>query len=152
MLMRQAAEAIAAVHKAGYIHRDICPRRLIATTAELNELKLIDFGLTLPATKEFMQPRQPDRHAELHDAGDCQTPADGSARRHLFVRRHGVRDLHVRPPLGTRATGQAAMQHANFDPKDIARDRPSIHPVLAKAIMKCVALNPPTASRRWTSS
>ncbi len=54
-LIRQMAEALGAVHCAGFIHRDICPRNFICNTAA-TELKLIDFGLTVPATKEFMQP------------------------------------------------------------------------------------------------
>ena len=54
-LMRQMAEAISAVHEAGFIHRDVCPRNFICND-EATELKLIDFGLTLPAQKEYMQP------------------------------------------------------------------------------------------------
>jgi len=54
-LLRQAAEAIAAVHRAGYIHRDICPRNFVVSK-ETDSLKLIDFGLTVPATAPFMQP------------------------------------------------------------------------------------------------
>jgi serine/threonine protein kinase len=54
-LMRHAAEALQAVHEAGYIHRDICPRNFVCSP-EANSLKLIDFGLSVPASKEFMQP------------------------------------------------------------------------------------------------
>ena len=54
-LVRQMAEALAAVHRAGYIHRDVCPRNFICSQ-DVSELKLIDFGLTVPATKHFMQP------------------------------------------------------------------------------------------------
>ena len=46
-LLIQAAEAIAAVHAAGFIHRDICPRNFVCST-DLKSLKLIDFGLTVP--------------------------------------------------------------------------------------------------------
>jgi serine/threonine-protein kinase len=142
MLMRQAAEAIAAVHKAGYIHRDICPRNLIATTPELNELKLIDFGLTLPATKEFMQPG--------NRTGTPNYMAPEIVKRQPTDQRVDIFSFGVTAyeiftydlPWERGATGQAAMQHANFDPKDIARDRPTIHPVLGKAIMKCIARNP----------
>ena len=49
------AEAIEAVHKAGFIHRDVCPRNFIHN-AEDDSVKMIDFGLTVPATKEFLQP------------------------------------------------------------------------------------------------
>ncbi|HEX5105367.1 MAG TPA: protein kinase, partial [Pirellulaceae bacterium] len=55
LLFRQMAEAIEAVHKAGFIHRDICPRNFVVDP-EAKTMKLIDFGLTLPATAEFMRP------------------------------------------------------------------------------------------------
>src|SRR6185369_13774411 len=47
-LTRQAAEALEAVHEAGFIHRDICPRNFVCSK-DASSLKLIDFGLTLPA-------------------------------------------------------------------------------------------------------
>ncbi|MEN0110277.1 MAG: serine/threonine-protein kinase [Planctomycetota bacterium] len=54
-LMRQAAEALEVVHAAGFIHRDVCPRNFVCTK-DADSLKLIDFGLTVPATKPFMLP------------------------------------------------------------------------------------------------
>lgn len=142
MLTRQAAEAVSAVHKAGYIHRDICPRNLIATTPEVKELKLIDFGLTLPATKEFMQPG--------NRTGTPNYMAPEIVKRQATDQRVDIFSFGVTAyeiftyelPWERGATGQAAMQHANFDPKDIARARPTIHPTIAKAIMKCIARNP----------
>lgn len=141
-LVKQAAEAIAAVHKAGYIHRDICPRNLIATTAEVNDLKLIDFGLTLPATKDFMQPG--------NRTGTPNYMAPEIVKRQATDQRVDIFSFGVTAyemltyelPWERGATGQAAMQHANFEPKDITRDRPNINPVLGKAIMKCIARNP----------
>ena len=53
--IREAAEAVAAVHAAGFIHRDVCPRNFMLT-GNNTDIKLIDFGLTVPATKPFMQP------------------------------------------------------------------------------------------------
>ena len=54
-LLRQAGEALRIVHEAGFIHRDVCPRNFVLDRAVKN-LKLIDFGLTVPATAPFMQP------------------------------------------------------------------------------------------------
>ncbi len=54
-LIKQMAEALHYVHKQGYIHRDICPRNFICSP-DIKHIKLIDFGLTVPATKDFMQP------------------------------------------------------------------------------------------------
>ena len=54
-IIRCMAEALAAVHKAGYIHRDVCPRNFMVSP-QFDRVTLIDFGLTLPAKPEFMQP------------------------------------------------------------------------------------------------
>ncbi len=54
-LLRQAAESLRAVHQAGYIHHDICPRNFVCSQ-DLKSLKLIDFGLTIPATPDFLKP------------------------------------------------------------------------------------------------
>ncbi|MBT7253556.1 MAG: protein kinase, partial [Planctomycetaceae bacterium] len=42
-LLRQMAQAIAAVHEAGFIHRDICPRNFICSR-DCQSAKLFDFG------------------------------------------------------------------------------------------------------------
>ncbi len=54
-IVRQMAEALEAVHAAGLIHRDICPRNFICSE-DLQSTKLIDFGLTVPAEPGFTQP------------------------------------------------------------------------------------------------
>jgi serine/threonine protein kinase len=53
-LLAQAAEGLAAVHKAGFIHHDFGPKNLLVDRD--NRLKLIDFGLTIPNTPEFRRP------------------------------------------------------------------------------------------------
>ncbi len=51
-LLIQMAEALNYVHKKEFIHRDICPRNYICSQ-DLKTVKLIDFGLTLPATRHL---------------------------------------------------------------------------------------------------
>ena len=55
MMMRDMAQSLDYVHSQGYIHRDVCPRNFI-TTPEVDMVKMIDFGLTVPATPPFMAP------------------------------------------------------------------------------------------------
>jgi serine/threonine protein kinase len=53
-LMLQLAEAIEYIHKAGFLHRDICPRNIMVTSE--CKVKVIDFGLTVPYIPDFCKP------------------------------------------------------------------------------------------------
>lgn len=144
--IRQAAEAVAAVHQAGFIHRDICPRNFLLTP-DKEEAKLIDFGLTVPATKPFMQPG--------NRVGTPNYMAPEVVRRRptdqrLDVFAFGVTAYEIctfELPWPPGATGLAAMSH-DQPPTDIRRRRPAIHPALAKAIHACIE---PDVERRCPS-
>ncbi|MEN6407931.1 MAG: serine/threonine-protein kinase [Thermoguttaceae bacterium] len=133
----EAAEAVAAVHEAGFLHRDICPRNLMLTNNR-EDLKLIDFGLTVPAKPEFMQPG--------NRTGTPNYMAPELVRRRVTDQRLDIFAFGVTAyeictfqlpwPRG-RSDGMAAMSH-DRPPVDIARYRPQIHPLLAKAIHACI--------------
>ncbi len=53
-LLAQAAEGLAAVHAAGFIHHDINPRNFLVNRNQA--VKLIDFGLSVPNTAAFRKP------------------------------------------------------------------------------------------------
>lgn len=53
-LLAQAADGLAAVHAAGFIHHDINPNNFLVDRE--NQVKLIDFGLSVPNTPAFHRP------------------------------------------------------------------------------------------------
>ncbi|MFH1266424.1 MAG: serine/threonine-protein kinase [Planctomycetota bacterium] len=130
--LRQAAEALATVHAAGFIHRDVCPRNLILT-GDRETVKLTDFGLAVPATEAFMRPGNrtgtPDYMApELAR----RRPTD----KRLDVFAFGATAYEIctyELPWRRGVTGAAAMTH-DQPAVDIREHRPQIHPQLAAAI------------------
>jgi serine/threonine protein kinase len=134
--IRQTAEALAAVHAAGFIHRDVCPRNLMLS-GDGETIKLIDFGLSVPATRPFMQPG--------NRTGTPNYMAPELVRRQptdqrLDVFAFGVTAYEIctgELPWTRGATGMAAMGHDRA-PTDIREYRPKINPRLASAIRACI--------------
>ncbi|MFM9024036.1 MAG: serine/threonine-protein kinase [Planctomycetaceae bacterium] len=138
-LVRQAAEAVAVVHQAGFVHRDLCPRNFMLRPD--GRLVLFDFGLTVPDKPVFLQPgnrigtpnymapevvrrRQADKRLDVFSFG---------------VTAYEICTLDSPWPRGS--SGKAALAH-DTPPVDI-RDRwPEIPPPLAEAIMACIAADP----------
>lgn len=144
-LIRQMAEAIAYVHSMEFIHRDICPRNFICLP-DLEGLKLIDFGLTVPATPPFMQPG--------NRTGTPLYMSPEVVRRKATDKRLDIFSFGVTcyclttfqfPWEVIDTSGKAALQHDTHPPRDIFELRPELHPVLGRAIMTCLQ---PQADRR----
>ena len=141
-LIRQMGESIDVVHKRGYIHRDICPRNFIVAP-DAKSLKLIDFGLTLPATPDFMQPGN-RTGTPLYMAPEVVRRRAIDQRLDIFS--FGVTAYqmltHEHPwPIGD-ATGMAALSHDTDPPTPVSTYRPKISPILAEAIMLCLKPRP----------
>jgi eukaryotic-like serine/threonine-protein kinase len=138
-LVRQAATAIATVHNAGFVHRDICPRNFMLRPD--GRLVLFDFGLTVPDKPVFLQPgnrigtpnymapevvrrRQADKRLDVFSFG---------------VTAYEISTLASPWPRGT--TGNTAMAH-DTPPEPIDRHWPEIPPPLAATIAACLAAEP----------
>ena len=136
-LLRHAAEALAAVHKAEFLHRDICPRNFIVAP-DGESLKLIDFGLSVPFTPPFMQPG--------NRTGNPNYMAPELVKRMSTDQRIDVFALGVTAyelctfemPWSRGLKGDVAMAHANKPPAPITKYRPQINDKLAKAISSCL--------------
>ncbi len=134
--LRQVAEALDAVHQAGFIHRDVCPRNLMLT-ADAETLKLTDFGLSVPATPPFLQPGN-RTGTPNYMAPELVRRQPTDARLDIFA--FGVSAYETctfELPWLCGTTGQAAMTH-DQPPADIRQYRPRIHPDLAAAIHACI--------------
>ncbi len=142
MLIQQMADALSYVHKAGYIHRDICPRNYICEQ-DLNKVTLIDFGLTVPATKYFMQPG--------NRSGTPNYMSSEVVRRRKTDQRLDVFSFGVTafqfltfelPWPGADVSGKAAMSHDTKPPADIFEAQPDLNRILGETVMSCLSVNP----------
>jgi eukaryotic-like serine/threonine-protein kinase len=141
-LIRQMAEGLQAVHDAGFIHRDICPRNYICFN-DFSWLKLIDFGLTVPNEPPYRLPG--------NRTGTPQYMAPEIIRRRSTDHRVDIfafgvtvyRFLALEHPWGTSdVTAMAALSHDQKPAEDILKFRPRINQKLAKAVHKCLEIRP----------
>lgn len=145
LLIRQMAEALKYVHSKEYIHRDICPRNFICLP-ETAGVKLIDFGLTVPATAPFMAPG--------NRTGTPLYMSPEIVRRRATDKRVDIFSLGVtfyclcsfeHPWQGEILNGRAALQHDTTPPTELIERCPNIDPRLSRAIMH--AINPKVDER-----
>lgn len=139
-LIRQAAEALRAVHEAGFIHRDICPRNLLFGESG-QVLKLTDFGLTVPAKGPFLLP---GNRTGTPNYMSPEVVRRRATDQRLDVFSFGVTVYEIctgELPWMSGDTGLAAMTH-DTPPAPITVRRPQIHPQLAEAIHACLAADP----------
>lgn len=141
-LIRQFAEALGAVHDAGFIHRDICPRNFI-TTPDCTALKLFDFGLSLPDEPSFHQPGN-RTGTPLYMAPEIVRRRKTDHRVDIFAMGVSFYQLLTfeLPWPSNDASGLAALTHDTLEPTPILQYKPKLHPKLAEAIMICMSVNP----------
>jgi len=138
-LVRQAATAIAAVHDAGCVHRDICPRNYILRPD--GRLILIDFGLTVPDKPAFLQP---GNRVGTPNYLAPEVVRRRQADKRLDIFSFGVTAYEIctfASPWPRGQTGNVALSH-DKPPEPIEQHWPEIPPPLAAAIMACLSADP----------
>jgi serine/threonine-protein kinase len=141
-LMTHSAEALLAVHEAGYIHRDICPRNFVCAK-DASSLKLIDFGLTVPARKEFQQPGiRTGTPNYMAPEVVRRKPTD----QRLDIFSYGVSMYEMfafeLPWQRGSGDGLAAMGHGQSKPKPLEQYYPKINSRIREVIHKCMEAEP----------
>jgi serine/threonine protein kinase len=145
-LLAQAAEGLAAVHAAGFIHHDFGPKNLLVTRDD--QVKLIDFGLAVPNTQAFHRPG--NRTGTLNYMAPELLRRENTDQR-LDVFSFGVTAYEfLTGKLPYDATNSMAMmlQRINHDPLDIAQAGPRLPEELCALIRKVMARN---IRDRWPS-
>ncbi|MGE0756919.1 MAG: serine/threonine protein kinase [Pirellulaceae bacterium] len=141
-LIRQMAEALEYVHKAEFIHRDVCPRNFICSPDGAS-LKLIDFGLTVPASPDFMKPGN-RTGTPLYHAPEISRRRPTDARVDIFAL--GVTAFQIctyqLPWPTSEQPAVSALAYDTTPPRDILELRPKLNRTLAAAIMQCMRPNP----------
>ena len=138
-LVRQASAAIATVHQAGFVHRDICPRNFMLRPD--GRLVLFDFGLTVPDKPVFLQP---GNRIGTPNYMAPEVVRRKQADKRLDVFSFGVTAYEIctlASPWPRGQTGNAALAH-DTPPGPIEQHWPEIPPPLAAAIMACLAADP----------
>jgi eukaryotic-like serine/threonine-protein kinase len=141
-LFRQMADALDGIHKAGFIHRDICPRNFIVS-ADGTTLKLIDFGLTLPQQREYMLPGN-RTGTPLFMAPEIVRRKPTDLRVDLFALGVSAYQMWTFefPWPSSDTTGRGALQHDSKPPEPIVEKMPQINRQVAKTIMQCLQSDP----------
>ncbi|KAA1262572.1 Serine/threonine-protein kinase PknB [Rubripirellula obstinata] len=138
-MIRDMAESLKYVHDSGFIHRDICPRNFICTP-DNTLTKLIDFGLTVPATPPFMTAGN-RTGTPLYMSPEIVRRRPTDKRVDIFS--FGVTCFCLmafeHPWQSEMLNGRAALQHDTVAPKDLEKLCPTIDHRLGKAIMRAIS-------------
>ena len=143
-ILAEAAEGLAAVHAAGFIHHDVNPNNFLVTRD--NTVKLIDFGLAVPNTPEFHRPG--------NRTGMLQYMAPELIRREPTDERIDIFGFGVlayelltdKLPFGSGGNSLAQMtQKINAEPNDPALANPRLSEDLCEILRKTLKRKP----ARW---
>jgi serine/threonine-protein kinase len=142
--LAQAAEGVAAVHAAGFIHHDINPRNFLLNRE--HQVKLIDFGLAVPNTPAFRGPG--------NRTGTLQYMAPELIRREPIDERIDIFSFGVvafellthRLPYSASNSTTTMLQRINTEPSNAAKVKPKLSDELSELLAKLTARKP---EDRW---
>jgi serine/threonine-protein kinase len=144
--LAQAAEGLAGVHAAGFIHHDINPRNFLVDRA--HQIRLIDFGLSIPNTPAFCRPG--------NRTGTLQYMAPELLRREPIDERIDIFAFGVlafelltdRLPYDASNTTTMMLQRINMEPLDPAVIKPKLSEELCQILRQLTSRR---REQRWAS-
>jgi eukaryotic-like serine/threonine-protein kinase len=146
--LTQLAEGIGFMHRAGYLHRDICPRNIMVN--QEGQVKIIDLGLTIPYRPEFCKPG--------NRTGTTNYLAPELIKRQTTDHRVDMFALGVTAfefftgdlPWEKAASQQVLLSHVNMSGRDPRMFVPDIDDATARFLTKAIERDP--ASRFQTAA
>ncbi len=142
----QLGEALEAVHRAQYIHRDLCPRNVIVSNDDV--VKLIDFGLVVPNTDPYKRPGNRTGTAN-YMAPELIKRQATDERIDIFSYAVTCFEMFAKQlPWDSGDSMESVMQHINTPPKSIKLYAPKLDEQVSGTIMKGLEQDP---RDRWMS-
>lgn len=140
----QLGDALDYFHSRKWIHRDLCPRNIVVSNA--NVVKLIDFGLAVPNTPEFRKPGNRTGTAN-YMAPELIKRQPTDERIDIFSYAVTCYEMFTKMlPWPSADSLESVMQHINHPPRDILTVLPKLDPQVAAAIHKGLERDP---ADRW---
>jgi len=137
--LAQAAEGIAAIHEAGFIHHDINPRNFLINRE--HQVKIIDFGLAVPNTPAFRKPGN-RTGCLLYMAPELLRREPIDERIDIFSFGAVAFELLThRLPFGSHSSPNSLLQRFSQPPDDPVRLQPKLSQELGETLLKLVAVD-----------
>jgi len=136
--LKQLCEAVSYLHGQKYLHRDLCPRNVMVTKE--GEVKLIDFGLTIPYTPDYCRPGNRTGTAD-YLAPEIIKRQTTDHRVDIFAL--GVTAFEIFTGLlpweRSLSSDETLRKHMNTPPRDPKDLRPDLDDDLCKILRKAIA-------------
>lgn len=142
--LAQAAEGLTAIHEAGFIHHDVNPRNFLLNRN--HQVKIIDFGLTVPNTPPFRKPG--------NRTGNLLYMAPELLRREAIDERIDIfgfgavafEFLTHRLPYDSHSSPHSLLRRFSQEPNDPLKLQPKLSKELGDILLRLVAVD---KDERW---